>query len=109
MLVTIEPNVAVLPAAVSVPLVLRPLIAAANAGHPLHSPMQQIMQTMGFSSFMYGVATGQTLQRAQRKGLDAAAHLLRNDSHPFFDRLGDLVKTGPTGTNVMDLHLLLAG
>src|SRR6266480_2346630 len=32
----------------------------------LHGPMQQIMQTMGFSSFMYGVATGQTLHRDER-------------------------------------------
>jgi glycerate 2-kinase len=55
------------------------------------------------------IATGQTLERARRKGLDAAAHLLQNNSYPFFDTLGDLIKTGPTGTNVMDLHLLLAG
>jgi glycerate 2-kinase len=33
--------------------------------------------------------------------------LLENDSYSFFEALGDLLKTGPTGTNVMDLHLLL--
>ena len=55
------------------------------------------------------IATGQTLERAHRLGLDATEHLLRNDAYPFFDKLGDLVKTGPTGTNVMDLHVLLAG
>ncbi len=35
-------------------------------------------------------------------------HLERNDSYPVFEALGDLIKTGPTGTNVMDVHLLLA-
>ena len=66
MLVTVEPNVAVLPTAVSVPSVLQPLVEAANEGRSLHGPMQQIMQTMGFSSFMYGVATGQTLHNDER-------------------------------------------
>jgi hydroxypyruvate reductase len=39
--------------------------------------------------------------------LDAAASLQRNDSYRFFDALGDLIRTGPTGTNVMDVRLLL--
>lgn len=55
------------------------------------------------------IATGETIARAQHNGLNAAEHLLRNDSYPFFDALGDLIRTGPTGTNVMDIHLLLAG
>lgn len=50
------------------------------------------------------VADGATVARSDR---DAAADLANNDSYPFFDRLGDLLKTGPTGTNVMDLHLVL--
>ena len=54
-------------------------------------------------------ATGTTLQRAARLNLDLAGHLARNDAYPFFDALGDLVRTGPTGTNVMDIHLLLTG
>src|SRR5438874_13779246 len=66
MLVTIEPNVSMLPAAVSVPSALRPLVEAANAAHSLHDPIQQIMHTMGFSSFMYGVATSGTLHRDER-------------------------------------------
>lgn len=53
-------------------------------------------------------ASGSTLPRAGAAGLDARAHLAENDSHPFFDALGDLVRTGPTGTNVMDLMLVLA-
>lgn len=55
------------------------------------------------------IATGDTLTRAARLGLDAGAHLCANDAYPFFDALGDLIRTGPTGTNVMDIHLLLAG
>lgn len=54
------------------------------------------------------LAAGDTLSRARQIGLDAADHLRRSDSYPFFDRLGDLIRTGPTGTNVMDIHLLLA-
>lgn len=54
------------------------------------------------------VAAGDTIARAVANGLDAPDYLANNDSYTFFDALGDLVKTGPTGTNVMDLHLLLA-
>ena len=53
------------------------------------------------------IADGQTLARAARLGLDPAAHLARNDSYRFFDPLGDLIRTGPTGTNVMDVRLVL--
>jgi glycerate 2-kinase len=53
-------------------------------------------------------ATGQTIERAQAHRMLALDYLNRNDSYSFFQALGDLVKTGPTGTNVMDLNLLLA-
>ena len=49
------------------------------------------------------VATGDTLKRASEKGMDPKEHLTRNDSHGFFEKLGDLLITGPTGTNVADL------
>jgi glycerate 2-kinase len=49
---------------------------------------------------------GTTLERAEVLGLDAARHLADNDSYTFFDRLGDLIRTGPTNTNVNDLYLL---
>ena len=51
------------------------------------------------------VATGQTQSRAQAAGLVPAAALSANDSHGFFDALGDIITTGPTGTNVGDLVL----
>ena len=35
--------------------------------------------------------------------------LQRNDSYNFFQKLGDLVMTGPTRTNVMDIYMLLVG
>jgi hydroxypyruvate reductase len=52
------------------------------------------------------VATGESAQRAEALGLDAADHLSRNDAYPFFEALGDLLKPGPTGTNVNDLLFL---
>jgi hydroxypyruvate reductase len=54
------------------------------------------------------VVTNETLRRAERLGLDVAGYLSRHDAYPFFERLGDLIKTGPTGTNVNDLVFLLA-
>lgn len=53
------------------------------------------------------VADGTTVQRARAAGLDPQAHLAANNAYPFFDALGDLIKTGPTNTNVMDLRLFL--
>jgi hydroxypyruvate reductase len=52
-------------------------------------------------------ADGTTVERARRKGIDAESHLLQNNSYPLFESLGDLVMTGPTRTNVMDLRLVL--
>jgi glycerate-2-kinase len=46
-----------------------------------------------------------TLERARRAGLDPAEHLRRNDSYSFFRKTGDLIITGPTGTNVNDIWL----
>jgi glycerate 2-kinase len=54
------------------------------------------------------IATGKSVARATRLGLDPAKYLANNDAYTFFSKLGDLVKTGPTGTNVMDIEVLLA-
>lgn len=48
-----------------------------------------------------------TLARAAAAGLDAAAMLSAHDSYTFFDTLGDLVRTGPTRTNVNDFRAIL--
>jgi hydroxypyruvate reductase len=53
------------------------------------------------------VADGSTCARARAMGRDPEVHLRENDAYPFFEALGDLVLTGPTLTNVMDLRLLL--
>ncbi|HYA17812.1 MAG TPA: glycerate kinase [Bryobacteraceae bacterium] len=50
------------------------------------------------------IADGTTVARSQRSAAEALA---ANDSYPFFEELGDLIVTGSTGTNVMDLHLML--
>ncbi len=55
------------------------------------------------------LATGKSITRAKRLGLDPLKFLDDNNSYPFFSALGDLVVTGPTGTNVMDIEVLLAG
>ena len=55
------------------------------------------------------VADGTTVARAAAAGLAAAGHLEGNDAYPLFAALGDLIVTGPTGTNVMDLRLVLVG
>ena len=49
------------------------------------------------------VADGTTLARASARGLDAFDALAANDSYTFFQRLGDLLLSGPTNTNVNDL------
>jgi hydroxypyruvate reductase len=54
------------------------------------------------------VIDGQSVARAREMGLSAADYLARNDSYHFFDRLGDLIRTGPTNTNVNDLVFILA-
>jgi hydroxypyruvate reductase len=53
-------------------------------------------------------ADGSTVTRAAHLGLDAETHLARNDSYHFFEKLGDLIVTGPTKTNVNDLALIFA-
>jgi hydroxypyruvate reductase len=55
------------------------------------------------------IADGATLCRAEQMGLDARRYLAANDSYHFFEPLGDLLKTGPTNTNVMDVRLVLVG
>lgn len=55
------------------------------------------------------VADGDTVKRATKKGLNAESYLQDNDSYHFFEPLGDLIITGPTHTNVMDLRLVMVG
>ncbi len=52
-------------------------------------------------------ADGHTAARAREKGLDPRDFLERHDAYNFFQPLGDLIITGPTRTNVMDVRLML--
>jgi len=54
------------------------------------------------------VVTGQTAQRAESIGMRATDYLSRNDAYNFFDALDDLIRTGPSGTNVNDLVICFA-
>jgi hydroxypyruvate reductase len=49
--------------------------------------------------------TGESARRGKRFGMSAADFLSRNDAYTFFDTLDDLIRTGPSGTNVNDLIL----
>jgi len=53
-----------------------------------------------------GLVDGTTIGRGAALGLDARSSLADNDSHTFLAATGDLVVTGPTGTNVADLWLV---
>jgi len=53
------------------------------------------------------IADGDTLVQARKLGLNASKYLKNNDSYSFFSGLGDLIFTGPTGTNVNDLSILV--
>jgi hydroxypyruvate reductase len=50
-----------------------------------------------------------TLSRAAALGLDPEIYLANNDSYRFFEKLGDLLVTGPTRTNVNDFRAILIG
>jgi glycerate 2-kinase len=54
------------------------------------------------------VADGDSVRKARALGLDPAAALATNDTHRFWKAIGALVRTGPTGTNVMDIVVALA-
>ena len=52
------------------------------------------------------ISDGATVVRARKLGMDPNHYLRENDSYHFFKALGDLILTGPTFTNVMDLRLV---
>ncbi|AEH59889.1 Glycerate kinase [Methanosalsum zhilinae DSM 4017] len=52
-------------------------------------------------------ADGQTIGKGEKLGLNAGKYLAENNSYHYFKQTGNLLITGPTGTNVMDIYLLL--
>ncbi len=63
--------------------------------------------TDGPSDAAGAVVTGSSAEKAARLKLDPNLFLEHHDSYSFFDKTGNLIKTGPTMTNVMDIHLIL--
>jgi len=53
------------------------------------------------------IVDGGTLSRGEASGLDVEACMAENDSYHFLEKTHDLLITGPTGTNVMDLQIIL--
>ena len=52
--------------------------------------------------------TGKTLAKAKELGLDTNRYLQNNDAYHYFEKIDQLIKIGPTGTNVNDIALLFA-
>jgi len=61
----------------------------------------------GSSPAAGAVADGETSARARELGLDAGDYFRRSDSYTFFQKLDDVIETGPTGNNLRDLRILL--
>ena len=63
--------------------------------------------TDGPTDIAGGLVDGGTVERAERRGVDIHRALREHDASPALRELGDAVYTGPTGTNVMDLRVIL--
>lgn len=83
-------------------------LAVALAGHPgIWALAADTDGIDGFGGHSGAIVEPRTLDRAHSLGLDVHDHLLRNDSATVFDRVGGLLKEGPTGTNVNDFRAIL--
>jgi len=65
--------------------------------------------TDGPTDIAGGIVDGFTVQRARERNIDLFQNLTRHNSSYVFRQLDDAIFTGPTGTNVMDLRLLVVG
>jgi glycerate 2-kinase len=63
----------------------------------------------GPTSAAGALVDGESAVKARALGLDLAARLADNDANPALAALGDLVVTGPSNTNLLDLYLVLVG
>ena len=61
----------------------------------------------GFTDAAGAIADGKTIHRAAKMKMDPEEFLKDNDSYNFFSSLGDLIFTGPTGTNVNDISVIV--
>ncbi len=63
----------------------------------------------GHSPAAGAIADEHSVRHAEEKSISAEKHLINSDSYNFFRQIGDAIVTGPTGNNVRDLRILLAG
>jgi len=63
--------------------------------------------TDGLTPAAGAIVDGNTVRKAKNLGLNPLKFLKRNDSYHFFKNLNDLIITGHTDTNVMDIRLVL--
>jgi hydroxypyruvate reductase len=88
---------------------------ALAAARPLHGLGHVLLAsfatdgTDGPTDAAGAVADGTTVARARAHGLDPVRHLAENNAYPLLEAIGDLIRTGPTNTNVNDLMLILCG
>jgi hydroxypyruvate reductase len=100
-----------------------PVTGTGIGGRNQHFALQCALQIEGEPFFVLSAGTdgidgnspaagaivdGSTAARARARGLDPRACLARCDSFTLFAAIGDALMTGPTGTNVRDLRLLVA-
>lgn len=84
-------------------------LAIALDGAPVHALAGDTDGVDGSETNAGALIAPDTLERARAAGLDPQGALDANDSWSVFDRLGDLLVTGPTLTNVNDVRILLIG
>jgi glycerate-2-kinase len=63
--------------------------------------------TDGSTDAAGAVVDGETVRKARSLGMNPEDYLENNDSFHFFEKVGGLLITGPTGTNVMDIQITL--
>ncbi len=80
--------------------------ALAVPGEPVAALFAGTDGTDGPTDAAGALVDGETFSRARRRGLVPHAHLDNNDAYPLLEATGDLIRTGPTDTNVNDLALV---
>jgi glycerate-2-kinase len=87
----------------------------AKYGRPLQTPAAIICSgetvvvgSDGPTNFAGGLVDSSTVKRAEAQGIDIYSSLKEHKISTVFQKLGDGIRTGATGTNVMDLSILIA-
>ena len=87
--------------------VLAEMEGDARSGRSIHLLSASTDGSDGPTDAAGAFASTDLLDAARRLGLSVGAFLENNDSYTFFEKVGGLLKTGPTMTNVCDLHMML--